>query len=87
LGSTGAKVAALVIRQGLRLVAIGAGIGLVLAAGAGQILAGVLQGVQPWDPAVIASVLALLLVVALAAVAVPARRAAGVDPVEALRSD
>ncbi|REJ76550.1 MAG: hypothetical protein DWQ30_17555 [Acidobacteria bacterium] len=87
LGATGRNVARLVIGQGLRLVAVGALLGLALAAAAGRMLAGVLQGVRPGDPVVVAWVLALLLAVAASAVALPARRAARVDPVESLRSE
>jgi ABC-type lipoprotein release transport system permease subunit len=43
--------------------------------------------VRPWDPAVLGSVMAALALVALVAVAVPARRAASVHPMEALRTD
>lgn len=86
LGAEPRAVAGLVMREGLFLVGIGAVIGLVGAFGAAQLLRGVLYG-APGNGAVFASVPALLLAVSAFAVWTPARRAAGVDPLVALRID
>ena len=75
------------LRQGLTLAAIGLGVGMVGALLLSRLLAGLLYGVQPTDPITYAGVGALLLVVALAAAYVPARRAMSVDPIEALRHE
>ena len=66
---------------------IGLAIGLVGALALSRLLASSLFGVQPTDPATLAAVSAVVLVVALLASYVPARRAADVDPVSALRTE
>ena len=85
LGAARSDLARLVITQGMWLVGIGLVVGLVAAFGLTQFLKGMLYGVTAFDPSVLASVTALLAVVALAACWLPARRAARVDPVIALR--
>jgi predicted permease len=75
----------LVVGHALRLVAIGAAIGLALAIAAALALRSVLFGVAPTDVFTIALAVAVLAVVAFAAAALPARRAAKVDPMVALR--
>jgi ABC-type antimicrobial peptide transport system permease subunit len=75
----------LVAREGGWLTAIGVGVGLVIAVGAGRLLAGLLYGVRPADPLVLVTVPVLLAIVALVASLVPARRASRVDPVIAMR--
>lgn len=50
-------------------------------------LTSILYGVRPWDPATICGTIALLMFVALAACWIPARRAASVDPMRALRAE
>jgi predicted permease len=87
LGAAPGDVAALVVRQGLGVAGIGVVLGTLAALGAGRVLASVLYGVSPRDPVVLASAAALLLAVAATASWVPARRAARVDPVVALRSE
>jgi predicted permease len=87
LGSTRAGVLKLVLREGFQLVAIGLVLGMIGAASLQKAVASEVYGVSPLDPLVLASVMALLAIVALAACAVPARRAMRVDPMVALRSE
>ena len=76
----------LVVRQGMTLVAAGIVLGVVLALFANRLLASLLFGVGVTDPLTFVTVPAVLAVVALAACDLPARRAAGLDPSEVLRS-
>lgn len=85
LGSTRAGILGLILREGFELVAIGLILGVVGAALLQKAVASEIYGVRPLDPLVLASVMALLTFVALAACGVPARRAMRVDPVVALR--
>jgi predicted permease len=85
LGSTGGGVVRLVLREGLVLVAIGLATGFAGAAALQKAVASQIYGVRPLDPLVIGGVTVLLAMIALAACAVPARRATRVDPIEVLR--
>lgn len=85
LGSTRAGILGLVLREGFKLVAMGFVLGIVGAAFLQKAVAKQIYGVQPYDPLVLAGVIALLTGIALIACAVPARRAMGVDPVVVLR--
>jgi ABC-type antimicrobial peptide transport system permease subunit len=85
VGATRGAVFALILRQGAKLAAIGVAIGLVAAALFGRLIASLLYGVEPLDPATLAGVSILLAAVALFASYVPARRAANADPLDALR--
>ncbi len=76
-----------VLREGGRVTAVGIGIGLVLALGAGQLLQGVLYGVHAVEPVVFITAPLILLASSLLAAYVPARRATRVDPTVALRSE
>lgn len=87
LGAQVSDVIRLVILQGTRPVALGLMIGAVAARATSRALGGWLYEVTPADPWTLASVAALLAVVALAACYVPARRAARVDPLGAMRGD
>lgn len=87
LGATPAGAAALVLRQGLRPVAIGAVAGIALAIAATRFIESLLFGVQPLDTVTYVVSGALLLTVAAAASAIPARAAARVDPVQSLRAE
>jgi predicted permease len=87
LGAQPASVAKLVIGEGLALALIGVGLGVVAAFGLTRLMASLLYGVSPVDPPTFAAVGLLLVVVALAACWVPARRATRADPLIALRSD
>lgn len=84
LGSTGAGIAKLVLRECLLLAGSGLGLGIAGAAALRKSLANQIYGVQPLDPLLMGSVVALLGVVALAACLLPARRAMRTDPVAVL---
>jgi putative ABC transport system permease protein len=85
LGADRGSILSLVLRQGLRTTTIGIVIGLAGALALTRYLQSLMFGVSPSDPAVFASVTALLFSVALLACYVPARRATRVDPMVALR--
>jgi putative ABC transport system permease protein len=85
LGATRANVLCLVMREGLRLIVIGAAVGFAAALALSRVLQSVLFGVSAHDPASFAAVAVLLAAVALVAVLVPARAAMEIDPVTALR--
>ena len=87
LGAPRAAVLRLVVRQGLLTVVAGLAVGLAGAVAATRLLAGLLFGVKPLDPLTFGAVPAVLLVVALVACWLPARRATRVDPMAALRTD
>ena len=87
LGAQGRDVLRLVVGQGLRLTVAGLALGLLLAALFARLLASLLFGVTATDPWTFVSVAGVLLLVALFACYVPARRAATVDPLVALRYD
>jgi predicted permease len=87
LGAEASDVVGLVVRQGLRVVAIGLGLGLTVALAASRAVASLLYGVKPDDPLVLAVAALVLVVAALVASYFPARRATRVDPVVALRSE
>jgi predicted permease len=87
LGATVRDVVWAVLRQGLGLTGAGAAVGLALALLATRLLAGFLYGVSPFDPLTYGVVPLFLCGVASAACALPAWRAARVDPVVALRRD
>jgi putative ABC transport system permease protein len=85
LGAEGPDVLRLVIWVGLRLVALGIAIGLIASLALGRVIATQLWGVSAYDPVTIATVSALLLITGMLACWIPARRAARVDPLVALR--
>ena len=85
LGASTAAILALVLRTGLRQLAIGLILGWLAAVAATRVLSGVLIGVKPSDPLTFASLAALLCLVAIAACILPARRASRIDPMVALR--
>jgi len=87
LGSSGAGVVRLVLREGLVLVALGLVAGFAGAAALQKAVASQIYGVRPLDPLVIGSATVLLGAIALAACAVPMRRATRVDPIEVLRDE
>jgi macrolide transport system ATP-binding/permease protein len=87
LGARREDVVRLVVGRGLRLVASGLAIGLALAAIVTRFATFLLYGTSPLDPVTFGSVAALLLGVALVAAWNPARRAAAVEPMVALRED
>jgi putative ABC transport system permease protein len=85
LGANRRDVFGMVIAQGLRLAMYGVLIGVAGSLALGRVLSGFLYGVSPTDPATILGVAALLMLVALVASYLPARRAVRVDPIVALR--
>jgi putative ABC transport system permease protein len=87
LGASRKNVLALVLRQGMTLTAIGGIIGLSIAAGATKGIVALLFGVSRLDPITYGGVMALLVVVSAVACALPAWRAARVDPSVALRAE
>ena len=80
-------IAALIVRQGMRVTLDGLGLGLGGALALTRVLAGLLFGVGPADPATFVASAVLLGGVAMAACYLPARRASRVDPIEALRTE
>ena len=87
LGAQPRDVLRLVLGQGMGLVGIGLGLGLVGTIAFTRFLASFLYGVNPLDPATVLAVAVVLGAVSLAACWLPARRAARVDPMEALRCE
>lgn len=87
LGADRWNVIRMVMRGALWQVGIGLAIGIPLAVVAGKLMKDQLYGVQPWDPVMLAAATLLLALAALVASIVPARRAAGVEPMVALRSE
>jgi ABC-type antimicrobial peptide transport system permease subunit len=87
LGARPRQVTGQIVRRGLIVAGIGAAAGVALAIATTRALQGVLYGVVAADPAMIMVVLAVLLSAALLASYVPARHAARIDPVRALRQE
>jgi predicted permease len=87
LGASAATLLRLVLVDGMKLPVIGLTIGLAAAFGLTRVMEHLLFGVQTTDPVTFAGVAALLLVVALVACWLPARRAARIDPIVALRHE
>ena len=85
MGARRGNVLGLMVGQGVRIAALGAGIGALAALVTGRVLSSLLYGVSPRDPVVLLEAALIPIVVAAAASYVPARRAAKVDPVVALR--
>jgi predicted permease len=87
LGATAPSVLWLVLREGLTLAAVGLGCGVLLAAAAGRLLSGLLYGVSPLDPWAFGLAPLFLTGTTLLACYFPARRAAKIDPMRALRCE
>jgi putative ABC transport system permease protein len=87
LGARAADVLSLVVGEGARTVAIGVLIGVIAALLAGRLVATLLYGITPHDPAVLVTAAVALMSVGAAASLLPSWRAATVDPVVALRAD
>jgi ABC-type antimicrobial peptide transport system permease subunit len=85
LGADRARVVAMVLGGAFRQVGVGVALGLPAAIGAGKLMSGQLFGVQPWDPVMLALATLLLGLAALVASVIPAWRAAGVEPMVAIR--
>jgi predicted permease len=86
LGADRGQVMKMVLRGAFSQIGIGLALGIPAAIGAGMLMSKQLFGVKPWDPIMIAVAALMLGVAALLASAIPARRAAGVEPMEALRN-
>ena len=87
VGATPGGVARFMAGEGVRVAAIGVAIGLALALGGAQLMRSFLLGMNPFDPLAFGGAAAGLLTVAVVACIVPARRAAKVDPIVALRAE
>jgi ABC-type antimicrobial peptide transport system permease subunit len=87
LGAQGTRVVALVLKGGARLVLIGIALGLPVAWAASRWVESMLFGLTPTDPAVIIGAIVLLTTAAQLAAYLPARRAARLDPLAALRHE
>jgi putative ABC transport system permease protein len=87
LGADSANVLRLVLRQGLFLATIGVAIGVVVAAAASRLIENLLVGVKGLDPLTFVGACGVFAIVTLIASYIPARRAADVDPMAALRSE
>ena len=86
-GATRGSIFGLVVGEGMKLSAIGLALGLAAAVALTRVMSTMLVGVQPTDPATYGAIVGLFVVIALIACLVPARRAAALDPANALRSE
>jgi ABC-type antimicrobial peptide transport system permease subunit len=87
LGAGPADVIRLVLGRGAALGLAGTALGLLLSLAVGRALSRILYGVGAWEPLPLASIAGVLLAVVLVASLLPARRAAAVDPLTALRAE
>jgi ABC-type antimicrobial peptide transport system permease subunit len=87
LGATRASVLAMVLRGALWQVLIGLGLGIPAALLAGRLMASQLYGVASYDPLALAGATLVLSLCASAAAFIPARRAASIEPMQALRTE
>ena len=87
LGAQASDVLHLVMKQGMLLAGVGAGLGLLAALWLGNLLRSLLYGVRPQDPATLGGVSLVLILAALVATYIPARRATRVNPIDSLRSE
>lgn len=85
LGADSASVFKLMLREGLGITLVGVAVGIAIALAAGRLISGYLYGIKAYDPVTFIAVASLLILVALLACYLPARRATRVDPMVALR--
>jgi putative ABC transport system permease protein len=87
LGADRAMILRIMLRRGIVLIGLGLGVGLLASVATEQSLRSFLYGVSPVDAVTYVSVTAILLVVGILAALIPARRAASIEPSEALRAE
>jgi putative ABC transport system permease protein len=87
LGADRGSVVKMVLRGAFSQIGIGLALGIPAAMGAGMLMTDQLFGVKPWDPVMLTVATLLLALAALLASVIPARRAAGVEPMVALRNE
>jgi predicted permease len=87
LGAQPGQVRGMILRESTWLAAAGIVVGVGAALGLTRLVKSMLYGIQPWDPTTLTSGVLILLIVALAASWIPARRAARVQPMDALRHE
>jgi len=87
LGASRRQVTGQVLGEGIRTATVGAAVGVAIALATTRFLGAMIVGVSPTDPVTLVTVALALLLVALAASYVPARRASSIDPVRAIRAD
>jgi predicted permease len=87
MGARSEQVQGMVLREAAWITTLGVAAGVAGALALGRVVASMLYGLKSWDPATYAGSAAMLILVALAATWIPARRAAGVDPIRALRHE
>jgi putative ABC transport system permease protein len=87
LGADRPAVLRLVLREGLAVTLTGVAIGLVATLGLSRVMAGYVYGIKPTDPLTFAAATLVMVLAALAACYLPARRAAAIEPMRALRSE
>jgi macrolide transport system ATP-binding/permease protein len=87
LGAQRGSVYRLILAEAGRLIATGIGIGLLAAVGTATLMSKLLFHTQPWDAGTLAAVSTVLAISAISASFLPARRAAAVEPTEALRAE
>jgi len=87
LGATPLTIGTMIVSRGAGLAGIGVGFGLILSRIMALLISSVLYGVRPLDPEVFIAVPVILMVVVLSASYIPARRAARVNPIVALRRE
>jgi len=87
LGASPGEVVAMIVRQGALVAVAGTIVGAAVAFAAGRLIESLLFGIGSRDPAIFGATTALLLAIAVAACWLPARRAARLNPLDALRAD
>lgn len=87
LGADRGQVVKMVLRGAFTQIGIGLALGIPIAIGLGKLMTDQLFGVKPWDPIMLTAATLLLALAALLATLIPARRAAGVEPIVALRNE